>query len=183
MCDENQDIHYPSAEMLLQVCYNDYQRLIDTYDKIYEKVNVTLAFCGIILLFIINSLNFTYVADILKTQSTSEFVILIMLLFCSAASTVCIVLAVIQLLLLMRSKTIYVFDSIDIRNDKIYRWNHDAAALWVIDKYTEVIAGTEEIAGLRNIINEKQKKYNSTIIKVLVAFILYSIVLILEKVK
>lgn len=44
MCDENQDIHYPSAEMLLQVCYNDYQRLIDTYDKIYEKVNVTLGF-------------------------------------------------------------------------------------------------------------------------------------------
>ena len=166
--EEKQAVQYPSAEFVQQACFEDYHRLIDTYDKIYEKVNVTLAFCGIILLVILGSVNYTYVADISRTQSNLE-------LLCSVASAVCIIWAVIQLLLLMRSKTLPVFDSIDIRNEEIYRWNPDAAAVWLIDKYTIAITG------LRTAIAEKQKKYDSAVTKVVVALLLYSIVLIIEK--
>ena len=66
--EEKQAVQYPSAEFVQQACFEDYHRLIDTYDKIYEKVNVTLAFCGIILLVILGSVNYTYVADISRTQ-------------------------------------------------------------------------------------------------------------------
>lgn len=170
-----QDVQYPSAEFVQQACFEDYHRLIDTYDKIYEKVNVTLAFCGIILLVILGSVNYTYVADICRTQSNLELFSLLLLLLCSVASTICIIWAVIQLLLLMRSKTLSVFDSIDIRNEEIYRWNHDAAAVWLIDKYTIAITG------LRTAIAEKQKKYDSTVTKVVIALLLYSVVLIIEK--
>lgn len=170
-----QDVQYPSAEFVQQACFEDYHRLIDTYDKIYEKVNVTLAFCGIILLVILGSVNYTYVADICRTQSNLELFSLLLLLLCSVASAICIIRAVIQLLLLMRSKTLSVFDSIDIRNEEIYRWNHDAAAVWLIDKYTIAITG------LRSAIAEKQKKYDSTVTKVVIALLLYSVVLIIEK--
>lgn len=173
--DEKQAVQYPSAELVQQACFEDYHRLIDTYDKIYEKVNVTLAFCGVILLVILGSVNYTYVADICRTQSNSELFSFLLLLLCSVACAVCIIWAVIQLLLLMRSKALLVFDSMDIRNEEIYRWNPDAAAVWLIDKYTIVVAN------LREIIAEKQKKYDSAVTKVVIALLLYSLVLIIEK--
>ena len=173
--DEKQAVQYPSAELVQQACFEDYHRLIDTYDKIYEKVNVTLAFCGVILLVILGSVNYTYVADICRTQSNLELFSLLLLLLCSVACAICIIWAVIQLLLLMRSKTLFVFDSMDIRNEEIYRWNPDAAAVWLIDKYTIVVAN------LREIIAEKQKKYDSAVTKVVITLLLYSLVLIIEK--
>lgn len=172
---EKQAVQYPSAEFVQQACFEDYHRLINTYDKIYEKVNITLAFCGIILLVILGSVNYTYVAEICKTQSNLELFTFLLLLLCSVASAVCIMWAVIQLLLLMRSKALPVFDSMDIRNEEIYRWNPDAAAVWLIDKYTIVVAN------LREIIAEKQKKYDSAVTKVVIALLLYSAVLIIEK--
>ncbi len=173
--EEKKAVQYPSAEFVQQACFEDYHRLIDTYDKIYEKVNVTLAFCGIILLVILGSVNYTYVVDICRTQSNLELFSLLLLLLCSVASAICIIWSVIQLLLLMRSKTLSVFDSIDIRNEEIYRWNPDTAAVWLIDKYTIAIAG------LRTAIAKKQKKYDSAVFKVVVALLLYSVVLIIEK--
>lgn len=173
--EEKQNVQYLSAEFLQQACFEDYHRLIDTYDKIYEKVNITLAFCGIILLVIIGSVNYTYVADICRTQSNLELCSLLLLLLCSVASAVCIIWAVIQLLLLMRSKALTVFDSIGIRNEEIYRWNPDAAALWLIDKYTIAVTG------LRKVIAEKQKRYDTAVTKIVIALLLYSVVLIIEK--
>ena len=173
--DEKQAVQYPSAELVQQACFEDYHRLIDTYDKIYEKVNVTLAFCGVILLVILGSVNYTYVADICRTQSNSELFSLLLLLFCSVASAVCIIWAVIQFLLLMRSKELTVFDSIGIRNEEIYRWNLDAAAVWLIDKYTIAVSD------LRKVIGEKQKRYDTAVTKIVIALLLYSVVLIIEK--
>ena len=157
-------IQYPSAELVQQACFEDYCRLINTYDKIYDKVNITLTFCGVILLVILGSVDYTWIADISKTNSNLE-------LF----SIVFIVWAVIQLLLLMQSKTLSVFDSVDIRNEGIYFWNPDAAAVWLIDKYTIAIAG------LRTAIEEKQRKYDSSVIKIIISLILYSLILIIEK--
>lgn len=168
-------IKYPSAEVLQPPCYDDYKRLIDTYDKIYEKVNITLAFCGIILLVILNSFDYT---QILKISSiTSELILfsILTLLLCSIVSVVCMIWAVIQLLLLMRSKTITVFDSIAVRNDEVYRWLPDEAALWLIDKYT--FAASE----LRTVISDKQKKYDSAVIKIVISILAYAVVLIIEK--
>lgn len=172
---KKQEIQYPSAVFVQQACFEDYHRLINTYDKIYEKVNVTLAFCGIILLVILGSVNYTYIADICRTLSNLELCSLLLLLLCSVASAVCIILAVIQLLLLMRSKELPVFDSIAIRNEGIYRWNPDTAAVWLIDKYTKAVSG------LRKVIAEKQKKYDAAVTKIVIALLLYSVVLIIEK--
>lgn len=166
---------YPSAEMLQQVCHDDYFRLIDTYDKIYEKVNVTLAFCGVILLVILGSVDYTYLSKLCKVQSNFELFSLLIFLICSLGSFVCIIWAVVQLLLLMRSKTIPVMDSVDIRNEEIYRWSIEDAAVWLIDKYTLVISD------LRTIISDKQSKYDSAVTKIVIALVLYAVVLVIEK--
>lgn len=166
---------YPSAEILQQACYDDYSRLIETYDKIYEKVNIMLAFCGIILLVILGSVDYTRVLNICKAATTAELFVVLLHLCCTVVSAVCIVWAVIQLLLLLRSKTLLVFNSIDIRNEEIYRWNPDQASLWLIDKYTTVIDT------LRGTIKDKQKSYDSAITKVIISLVAYAFVLVIEK--
>jgi len=168
-------IKYPSAELLQSPCYEDYKRLIDTYDKIYEKVNIALAFCGIALLVILNSFDYTMITEMFCALSKLELFSLLTLLFSSLASTICMVWAVIQLLLLMHSRTVTVFDSIAARNEEIYRWSPDEAALWLIDKYTYAVSE------LRTIISAKQKKFDSAIIKIMISILAYAIFLIIEK--
>lgn len=172
---KEQVLQYPSAELLQQACYEDYNRLIETYDKIYEKVNIMLAFCGIVLLVILGSVDYTRVHEVCQASTNAELFAELLFLGCSVVSAVCIVWAVIQLLLLMRSKSLLVFNSIDIRNEEIYRWNPDQAALWLIDKYTVVIDS------LRGTIKEKQKSYDSAITKVIVSLIVYAVALVIEK--
>ncbi len=168
-------INYPSAELLQSACYEDYKRLIDTYDKIYEKINIALAFCSVVLLVLLGDFDykmfFSYTAD----SSSGELFTLFVQIVCSCTSTVCITWAVIQLLMLVRSKEITVFDSVAIRNDEIYKLPPNEAALWLIDKYTLAIPE------LRTIIHTKQKALNSVVIKIIISILTYSILLISTK--
>lgn len=165
---------YPSAEFLHSVCIADYQRVLETYDKIYEKANIALGFSGVVLLVIMSSLDYTIIRRIASASNLELFAILALLL-CSIGSAAGIVWAVIQLLLLMRSKPITVMDSIAIRNEKIYEESCEDAALWLIDKYTNAIHDN------RPQIQKKQKSFDSAVIKIIIAITLYSIVLLIQK--
>ena len=168
-------INYPSAELLQSACYEDYKRLIDTYDKIYDKINIALAFCGVIFLVILSDFDYTLFFSFTANLSKGELFALFVQIICSCTSTVCITWAVIQLLMLVRSKEITVFDSVTIRNDKIYDLTANEAALWLIDKYTSAIPE------LRTIIHNKQKAFNSVVIKIIVSILTYSVLLISTK--
>ena len=43
---ETESSDYPSACFLLDSCVQDYQRLQENYNRIYDKINVALAFAG-----------------------------------------------------------------------------------------------------------------------------------------
>jgi hypothetical protein len=161
--------------MLKEDCYNEYQRLMETYDKIYEKVNIMLAFCGVVLLVILSKVDITRYMLLVQTEKKSLF--LISLLYCVATtiSSLLIVSSVIHLLKLLKGKNMLVFDSIAIRNEKIYESQEENAALWLIQKYTD------SIASIQNVIKEKQSEYDKTVIKVIVSLIAYAVALLLEK--
>ena len=92
--------------------------------------------------------------------------------FClSLVSSSVIVVASIQLLMLMRSSDITIFDSIYIRNDKIYTSLPDCAALWLIGSYTD------SINALRGVVSKKQKKYDKAVAKIVVAILFHAIYL------
>lgn len=168
-------VQYPSAVMLKEDCYNEYQRLMETYDKIYEKVNIMLAFCGVVLLVILSKVDITRYMLLFQTEEKSLF--LISLLYCVATtiSALLIFASVIHLLNLLKGKNMLVFDSIAIRNEKIYESQEENAALWLIQKYTD------SIASVQNVIKEKQSEYDKTVIKVIVSLIAYAVALLLEK--
>lgn len=79
-------------------------RIQDNYNKIYEKINIALAFSGVILTIIIE-------------------------LTCLGGSLIVIVGATIYLLLLLRGRKIAVFKSEDFRNEERYRNKESHAAL------------------------------------------------------
>ena len=54
-----EEVEYPSACFLLESCFQDYQRLQENYNKIYEKINVALAFTGVILTIMLSSFDFS----------------------------------------------------------------------------------------------------------------------------
>ena len=172
---EKTNPHYPSAKMLQATCYEDYRRVIDTYDKIYEKTNIALGISGIILLAIISNCDYTIVIRIANTKNNLELFSLLVFIICSFASAVLIIWTVIQLMMLMRSRSITVFDSVSIRDVELYREKEENAAVWIIDKYTQAINE------LRPIIIKKQKILDSSITKIVVALLCYAVSIIIKK--
>ena len=166
---------YPSASIVQTACYEDYKRCIDTYDKIYEKINIALGFYSAFSLVVISNFDYTVFMNIKNSESNWEFLSLSVFQLCSMVSVVCIIWALLQLLLLMKSKKISVFDSISCRNDEIYRWKNEDAELWLIDKYTYA---TYEI---RTITKQKQKTYDSAMVKAAIALITYAVSIIISK--
>lgn len=174
---QNEDIkeYYPSAELLKADCYEDYKRLIETYDKIYEKINIALAFCGVILLVIISDFDYRIIGKLINSETYIEGFTYTTLLICSLLSVIMIIWAVIQLLLLTRSREIKVFDSIAVRKEEIYREKPEVAAMWLIDKYT--IATNE----LRTVIADKNKEYDVAILKLVISILSFAVVVIIKK--
>lgn len=160
--------NYPAAEIIQTACYDDYKRCLETYDKIYEKINIALAFCAAVLIVILSNIDFEIINKMKNIQGYELFWKHIELI-CILVSTGLIIWSVVQLLLLMRSQTIYVFDSIAARNEEVYDLLPNEAALWLIDNYT---FATNE---LREINNIKHKQYNAAIVKIVVSLLMFSL--------
>lgn len=177
MSTENNEtkLYYPSAIMLQNTCYEDYRRVLDAYDKIYEKVNIALAFSGVILLVVMSSFDYTLVSRIIDNSSKIELFSLLLFLLCSLLSAILLLWSVIQLLLLIRSKKLIVFDSIAVRNDELYRQTNEAVSVWLIDKYTQAIVA------LRPEIKKKQKSFDSAVLKIIIGLMCHSIVMVIQK--
>lgn len=166
---------YPSAEMLKIDCYNDYIRLLDTYDKIYTKVNIALAFSGTVILAMVSKFDYNIIFDLIACKNKSELFVQLLYLFSSVIATCCSFWSLIQLLILLKGKQLVVFNSIDIRNKKIYEKETNNAALWLIDKYTTAVCS------LKIIIEKKQNKYDLAISLLVVSIIAYCISIIAQK--
>ena len=138
---------YPSAELLQTTCYEDYRRVFD----------------------------YTIIGRIINFTSKLELFPLLLCFLCSVLSAVLIVWAVIQLLLLMRSKNLTVFDSISIRNEELYRESVEVASVWLIDKYTKAVTA------LRPEISNKQKAFDKAVLRIIIALLSYAVVLMVGK--
>lgn len=167
--------NYPSAVLLQSACYEDYKRLIDTYDKIYNKISIALVFCGVILLGILNSFDYTLIFSFSSEISKKKMLFDILWVVSSYMSAIFIVWALVQLLLLIRSKRMIVFNSVDIYDDEIYKLQENEAALWLIGKYTKSIIELKEVT------RDKQKKFDSAVTKLLISVVSYAIFLVLQK--
>lgn len=159
---------YPSSMFLQSICRDDYKDTLDRYSKIYDRTNIAIGFCGVILLPILTSFDYTLVFHLDSTVIFLSFAL-------SLISILLVICALILLLLLMRSRKLRVFDSIPIRNRELYRHPEEESALWLIKAYTDATAD------LLNLITKKQKMLDSAVICLIVALLTYSVSIIFKK--
>ena len=172
---DQSNTRYPSAELLQQACYQDYSGLRNTYDFIYNKVQIALAFSTALLVVIIQNIELKFWFNLGKGVSCYDKVMYTIISTASVLSVAAILVAIIKLLLLSKSKRIVEFDSIGIRTEEIYKDKPNDAALWLISKYT---TATNE---LRIIIDTKQKQFNGAVDIIILSIALYIVSVIVKK--
>ena len=166
---------YPSAVLMLDSCIQDYQRLQENYNKVYEKTNIALAFVGIVLTIMFTSLDFSSASLNASNMKIWEVIISSTEIICQFSSIILMIVSIILLLIVLKGKRIPVFKSEDIRNEEIYRLKESHAAVWLIDKYTQIAND------IRPIVSKKQKLFDSALVLVIIGIIAYAISTILQK--
>lgn len=166
---------YPSACLVLESCIQDYQRVQGNYDQIYEKINIALAFTGVVLTLMLNFLDFSAVNVWLCESTVMEVILIAIELTSQLAGLLLIGISTVHFLLLMKGREVPVFDSIDIRNKEIYCNKESAAAVWLIGQYTAALAE------LRPIVRRKQDAFDRGITITVIGIISYSVAMLLMK--
>ena len=166
---------YPSAQFLVDACFNDYQRLQDNYSKVYEKTNIALAFVGVVLTIMLTTLDFSSLSEIMGNMNVGQLLLVLIEIGCCICGVGLLLISAIKFLYLLKGQDIPVFNSVDVRDAELYREDNETAAMWLIDKYTSVVFE------LRPIVERKQKAFDSTLTMTIGGIILYSISVILQK--
>ena len=166
---------YPSACFLLDSCVQDYQRLQENYNRIYDKINVALAFAGVVLTIMLGSFDFAPAKLYVKDMAVASLIMTVAELICLVGGMGLTLFSTVYLLTLLRGRKIAVFKSEDIRNDKVYREKESHAAMWLIDKYTKIV---NEV---RPVVQKKQASFDRTIIIIIIGIIMYTVAVILRK--
>ena len=157
---------YPSSEFVYSACLEDYNRVLANYDKIYDRINIALTVCGVLLLVFLENVKFTGFLQWDIYSNLERTTVLIDFMF-SLGSATLIIIATIQLLILARSRELLSFDSNSIKEQKLYNEKVEDAVLWVTLQYLRVIND------IRERVCEKQKKYDLSITLMIIALLLY----------
>ena len=160
---------YPSSELILNYCGQDYYHQLDLYNKFYAKISILLAFAGVLLGVLINQLELSIPFE--KFESSNHIVgylIILRGIFSCLSILLLIVVVVWQLLLLIGSKFIY-FPLAKIQEESMYKDKKEDVALWMALKYIE---STESI---RSISEKKNRQFN-ILIKCMIASIVLALI-------
>lgn len=174
--EENREVTYPSAKIILDATYQDYIRLLNSYDKIYDKINIMLAFVGVILATFVTVVDFNVFNGTVDKLTRLEGCLILIHFTSIIVFIILFVLCIIKSLKLMMGKSITVFKSEDVRNDNLWNEEEDIVAMWLIDKYTQC---TNEI---RPIMENNQKQFRKIVIYASMGKILFMIIIFLQKV-
>ena len=141
--------HYPSSQYISDVFLDVYNKLFSIYQKIYDRINITIAACGIVLAVIIENNLTTGCVDILS----------ICVIILSGISCLCVFTSLFILLFLSKGKPIIpVLDWDDIIKVRLYDETIDVASLFIVKRYTSILND------LNKAIQQKQKWLNAAVL-------------------
>lgn len=173
--ESKESFDYPSACFLLDSCIQDYQRLQKIYNRIYDRINMALAFAGVVLTIMFDSFDVSIAKLYVKDMTVASLIMTSVDLICYIGGMGLILAAIIYLLILMRGRELAVFKSEDIRNEEIYNLKESHAAMWLIDKYTKIVCQ------VRPVVQKKQKSFDNALVVIILGIIMYAIAIILRK--
>lgn len=164
-----------SAKYCAEACYRDYQRLQDTYDKMYNKGGVLLGFIGVILTILVSSLNFKSIFAFYYDLNINWIYVLIVGIH--AMSLVIIGYLLYEINEFFSGMNLMVFKSEILLEGKehFYDWQEEDVAKWLMKQYTECNAM------LREAINAKQEIFERMVTFVIYLIVLSFIIMAIEK--
>ena len=159
---------YPSAEFLYSAALEDYNRTLSNYDRIYDRINIALTVCSAVLIIFLSNTNVKCIFNWFNYTCLEKFLV-VMYVSSTMASAVLMIISVIKFLLLSRSKEILCFDSNSIKTEELYEEKVEDSALWITLQYIKVIND------IRTKTKEKQNKFNTAVILMIISILCYSI--------
>ena len=165
---------YPSAQITYSASMDEYNQLLSNYDKIYDKVNIALVLCGTFFMVFATTLDLSTVSK-WSEHSWCQKIIVILYLSLLVSSSVMMIISIIKLLLVSKGQHLTTFDSISIKRQALYEEKSEDTMLWITLQYLR------GINDLRKQITRKQKRYNSAIIIIIIAVIIYVVSLFVSK--
>lgn len=170
---ERESRSYPSADLVRLVCAEDYLRVIDTYNKMYDRTGIVLGLFATVFIFIVS--NFDY-KKLLQLAEAKECFTFISLLLCFLFSFGLMVYSICQLLSIMRSRAQLAIDSELIKNNRIHEYEKEEVSAWMIEQYTK------SASSIKRAIEEKNAIFNRSITCTMFSIALYTIGFIVQKV-
>ena len=168
LAQRKKESKYPSAEFLYSAALEDYNRTLSNYDRIYDRINIALTMCSAVLIIFLSNINVKCIFDWFD-YTCLEKVSVVMYTILTIASAVLMIISVIKLLLLARSKELLCFNSNSIKTEELYEEKVEDSALWITLQYIKVIND------IRTKTKEKQKKFNTTVVLMIISILCYSI--------
>ena len=171
---EKKKPQYPSAEFLYSVSLEDYNRTLNNYDRIYDRVNIVLTVCSAVLIVFLSNINVKCILNWQNYSSNLEKIAVLIYAGLSLVSAVLMIIAIIKLLLLSRSKDLLCFDSNSIKHETLYEEKIEDSALWVTLQYIKVIND------IRNKAKEKQSKLNIAIVLMIISILCFALSILIS---
>ena len=159
---------FPASEVLYKLCYEEYKRKQDLYDKLYERVNFALAFSGAILVVLIKEFDFKLLVNYSDITNPTLYGSLFL---CITFGTGLLMRAIFILLrALMSTRTA----SLDTDLKELKGENKEKVEAILIERLNGIISRQ------RSVNDKKQGYINSAIRYILISLVLFCIYVILK---
>lgn len=148
---------YKAAEQFYNAAKAEYDYELNRNANLDNKVSMTLAFCGVVLLFLINYLDISSIWEtevpLICSQCVIRFVSSLLQIACLFSFGVCIV----KLFRMLRPKVYCRLDPDYLLSEGLPEWTQLQANLYIGKKYSEFTAFN------RNVNETRSKEYNNSI--------------------
>lgn len=168
MNTSNASLEFPASDVMFKLCYEEYKRKQDLYDKLYERINFVLAFSGGILVVLIKEFDFKLLVNYSDITNPTLYG---SLFFCIIFGTGLLLWAIFTLLkALISMKT----PSLDTDLKKLRTESKGKVEIILIERLNEIISR-------QRIANDKKQKYiNAAIQRILISMVLFGVYVILK---
>lgn len=152
-------VEYTSAEQFCEAAKTEYEYELGRNTSFDNKVSITLAFCGVVLLFLINYLD---LRSLLfwgsgATMMWWEYMTSILCFLLQIGCLVFFVLCIIKLFKVLRPRIYYRLDTEYLLDETLPEWTKEQSYMYLGRRYSEFAASN-------NIVNETRlKEYTSSI--------------------
>lgn len=148
-------INYPGAKASLEECVRAYDFVLACYDKVYDRINITLTMAGLVLM--------VGVESITKDRILSQNPWAIVAILLSAIGLILVAKSLFSLTSLLKSSGLQSIDPKVVREHKFYSLPEQAVEMFWIDRYIKMTDCNREICQM------KQKKLDSSVIDIVYA--------------